>query len=868
MKRTNKQVSLKWKIALPSIGLFCISIAVVLVSVLLIFYNTSTRLSKDYALELARNSSGVLSTNIEKLVSTVETIGTVIETELIENRLKRSDFVDLIGNALLKFDKIVGIGLMMEEDFFKAEGGYEFEDGKFHPYIFKTSSNTFDFSSVGDYSDFSKEDYYTNPKQSGRTYINDPYIYEVNNQPVLMVTISVPLYVNGKFIGVMGADVDVKFFEENLSNVKIFKSGYLFLISSNNYLAYYPGNKYTPGVSLLESWKDYPEVLTAIDQAINTKTNTYSRTYSSIIDSNMDFHYIPFSFAGLDKPWIIGATVLKSEADASINFGILVGIILSVVATLISMFILIYIAGRRIKPLNKIAGVVSKMIETGDMSINMNSNDIPNDEVGLVAVSFIKLTDMMNEWIGIMKKAAIGDFSMNIVERSDKDEFSKNMNLMMSSNKKYIENISSVMHELSKGNLSVHIDMEYSGDYAPIKGSINETVLKIKTYIEEISSILNLLKRGVLSQYINSDFVGDFNELKTSINSMIDTQRSYISNISEVMSKMNDGNLNVSIDIDFLGDFAPIKTSVNQTIRSLKTYINEITRILRLLSEKDLTCKLNMQFNGDFKVLEESLTKIVNVLNLTLTEIKGATSQVALGSSQISTGSQVLSQGSIEQTTSLTNLSDTTAQIIKKVQASAENAKSAVQMSKESALEVETGNEKMRKLVEAMEEINKTSGEISNIIKTIDNIAFQTNLLSLNAAVEAARAGESGKGFSVVADEVRSLAIRSGEAAKNTAQLIEKSILAVKHGDQLTKDTASSLSQVVLKTNKTSELVNEIVKATDEQLSDTNTINKEIEQILDVVQSNSATAQEAAASSQELYAQADALNGLIDNFKI
>ncbi len=793
----------------------------------------------------------------------------IMETLLKDRQIKRSEAIRILGELILWTDEFVGIGIMMEQDIFDEEEGYDLGDRFFNPYVFMESKTHYDFKSVGTYDDYANEDYFKIPKASGKLYITDPYLYEVNGKEILMVTICAPIFYDGKFAGVVGHDIDVKFFKEHLSNIKIFENGFLSLISSNQYLAYYPDTDYDIGLPLSESsWKDYPEDLEAIDNAINKNQIQMIKSRDDDIGAELYCYYIPFEFVGSDKPWIIGTSVFPSEANAAINWGILIGILLSVVAVILSLVALVFIISRKIKPLSRIAGIVSKMVETGDMSVNLTSNDIANDEIGLVTTSFIKLTDMMNGWIGTMKNVALGDFSESITERSDKDEFSKNMNFMIESNKNYVKSISDVMSEFSSGNLSAKINMEYHGDFAPIKNSINETMHKVKGYIDEISKILYKLKSGILSEYIENDFVGDFNDLKVSVNQMIDGQRSYVSEISRVMSEMKEGYLDVSIDTDFHGDFEPIKISVNETINFLKTYISEITRIFGMLADKDLTGKLNIKFKGDFKVLEESLAKIVDSLNQTLTEIKGATVQVSSGAEQISYGSQVISKGAVDQNSLLEDLSNATVQIVNKSKINSENAKAAVKISNEAISEVVRSNEKMQKLVEAMDEINIASEQISKIIKTIEDIAFQTNLLSLNASIEAARAGQYGKGFSVVAEEVRLLASRSSNAVKNTSELIQKSVEAVRHGSELTNDTASSLNQVVAKTKKAGDLVVEIVTSTDEQLSGTNSINNGIEQILGVVQSNSAAAQEAAASGEELFAQAEALNGLVGKFKV
>jgi methyl-accepting chemotaxis protein len=197
----------------------------------------------------------------------------------------------------------------------------------------------------------------------------------------------------------------------------------------------------------------------------------------------------------------------------------------------------------------------------------------------------------------------------------------------------------------------------------------------------------------------------------------------------------------------------------------------------------------------------------------------------------------------------------------------ATNANQANQLSTEAKQKALQGNDQMKMMLTSMEDINKSSQDISKIIRVIDDIAFQTNILSLNAAVEAARAGQHGKGFAVVAEEVRSLAARSAEAANNTTALIEGSINKVKAGTEIANETADALVEIVAEIEKSAYLVEEIAKASNEQAYGIAQISQGIEQVSQVVQTNSATAEESAAASQELFSQAEMLKEMVGAFQ-
>lgn len=303
----------------------------------------------------------------------------------------------------------------------------------------------------------------------------------------------------------------------------------------------------------------------------------------------------------------------------------------------------------------------------------------------------------------------------------------------------------------------------------------------------------------------------------------------------------------------------------------LDNIINDIGRVLGEISNGNLAVndtENGNYYTGDFGKILAFMTDIVAKLNGIIENINTAADQVSVGAEQVSSAAQNLSQGTTEQASSVEQLAATIHEISEQVSQNSQNCANASAFVNETAGYVDGANREMERLTEAMNNISSTSDQIGDIIKAIEDIAFQTNILALNAAVEAARAGEAGKGFAVVADEVRNLASKSAEAAKDTTILIEQSMEAVTKGMSIATATASAMSNVGEKARSVEEIVGKIASASEQQANMIEQINVGVEQISAVVQTNSATAEQSAAASEELSGQASTLKELIGMFKL
>ncbi len=342
-----------------------------------------------------------------------------------------------------------------------------------------------------------------------------------------------------------------------------------------------------------------------------------------------------------------------------------------------------------------------------------------------------------------------------------------------------------------------------------------------------------------------------------------------VKELTTISEQIYNGHLDIEVTYDSNDELGIVIKQFKESCDTMNSYINDVTRVLGYFVQKNFQIpQATIPFRGNFLPVEASFVKFTEEISAIMSQIGNVASQVASGSDQVSTGSQALAQGAIEQASSLQELAASIADISAQVKNNAANCDKASGMAGGVVDAVNTSNAHMEELMTSMNEIDSKSKEISNIIKTIEDIAFQTNILALNAAVEAARAGAAGKGFAVVADEVRNLAGKSAEAAKDTTELIEGSIRAIEAGVNLTQVTAADLGAVVEGVTSTTEVMLDIQQATNDQALSIEQINVGLDQISQVVQTNSATSEESAAASEELFSQSDLLKNLLSSFTL
>lgn len=344
-----------------------------------------------------------------------------------------------------------------------------------------------------------------------------------------------------------------------------------------------------------------------------------------------------------------------------------------------------------------------------------------------------------------------------------------------------------------------------------------------------------------------------------------------VDELKKAVSSMTRGEFSdVKIMYESRDEMGILADNIRSLTANLSCVLQSEIQLLKQMSEGDFSAKSFREecYVGEFTQLQQSMQHINSSLSDTLFQISQSADEVASGSEQMSSGAQILARGATEQASSIEELSGTISVISDQVGENARSAQEASKRAENVMLQTKESSRCMKDMLGAMSEISEGSNEIRLIMKTIEDIAFQTNILALNAAVEAARAGEHGKGFSVVAKEVRNLANKSASASKSTAALIEKSLRSVENGKKTANETDAVLKEVVRGVDSVTEALNQITDASVKQSDAIHHLTDSLTMISSVVQTNSATAEESAAASEELSSQAQLLRGLVEKFKL
>ena len=344
-----------------------------------------------------------------------------------------------------------------------------------------------------------------------------------------------------------------------------------------------------------------------------------------------------------------------------------------------------------------------------------------------------------------------------------------------------------------------------------------------------------------------------------------------IMDLNQTAQQLAAGDLDVNLLVTSQDEIGELGQSIQKTVERLKeyiVYIDETAEVLAQVADGNLNISLKNDYVGEFQKIKTALLNISDSMNQVMLGINESSQHVSVGASELASASQILAEGAEQQAASIQQLTATTATVAEQVESSRKGAEDSARATEQAASIIEENQEKMKQMMNAMDKIHETSQQVVGIIQTIEDIASQTNLLSLNASIEAARAGEAGKGFAVVADEIGKLALESSEAANTTKELIGISMEEINKGNAIAKSAMESLKESVSAIGTVNKMIKETAENAAVQAENMNQLRMGIEEIAHGIQDNSAASQETSATSEELASQAETLNQMVQKFEL
>jgi len=574
---------------------------------------------------------------------------------------------------------------------------------------------------------------------------------------------------------------------------------------------------------------------------------------------------------------------------AGITVRIVVALAFAAVA--VGVFVAVLITRSITRPINRVASVISDVAK-GNLNVNFDTANITKDEIGVLTLDIIGLVDVIKNMVDDLTKVhheyiKVGNMHYTMDDSKYQNAYGEMIGLvnnLLSAVTADIDDVTNSLNHIADGNFNKILDTSvWVGEWVAMPNALAKLIDNLNSVKIEIGAMIDAASvKGDMSFQIQSDkYSGEWREIMEGLNGIGKAVDVPLQVLKVAIVEMKDGNFDLeAIDAkissmgfdantnNYSGIFKEMFLAFEDTVEAISSYINEINEILAEMASGDLRNRIDRRYVGSFESIKISLNNINDTLYNTMSEISSASEQVLMGASQISHSAQELADGAQEQASSVQELNAAIDIIGQQTQQNASNAMDASELSDKSTKNAQEGNEAMKQMLVAMSQIKESSNEISNIIKTIQEIAFQTNLLALNASVEAARAGEHGKGFSVVAEEVRNLAGRSQASATETTGLIETSNSRVESGSGIAETTSRSLDIIVKNVTDVSDLISNIAIASKDQSEAIAQIGQGLEQISRVTQNNSAVSEETAAASEELSSQATLLKQLVGYFRL
>lgn len=699
---------------------------------------------------------------------------------------------------------------------------------------------------------------------NGELSYSEPYMDPDSKK--LVITISQHIGNLGNLETVSAIDIYLDKVIDIVEKVETYEGGYVFLADQNEMIIAHPDKKFVPTEKSMTSMNDienYKKVLELQKEDLDIKK---IKDYDSITR-----YFITYKINSTG--WTLYVAVPESAIIKSSNHMLmyvipilLVVIVFAVILTRLIVNIII------IKPIYFISEAANKLAN-GNLNISVSTNS--KDELGVLSNDFSKVVDTLNLVITDLSKMSNKHFEGDLDYIIDESRFTgaykdvvsgiNKINLMYTNN--FLE-VLGVVEKFGNGDFS-----------APLRSFLgkqaigNQIIERLRTNLKKVNSEIDILAEAALEGNLlakanTNELKGDWNKILNNLNNVMKAIVIPIKEASDVLIELSKGNLKVKMEGNYKGDFALIKTTMNSTIVELESYIDEISSTLSSVSQNDLSKEITRDYLGNFTEIKTSINLIIGTLNTIINEISITTKLVNEGIQKVSISNEILSEGSMKQASETQQLTAFIANINENTLMNAKNSEDVNKLSLMSMENALKGNNEMGKMLIAMNEIKNASNSIGKIMTVIEDISFQTNILSLNASVEAARAGSKGKGFGVVATEVGTLASRSQEASKETSILVSNAIVKISDGTQIANITSDALIKIVDNVTEVSKIISNIYIDSKEQSDSLSQATKGIDQIAQIAQENSIISVQNINSVKVVLAQANDLNNILKTFKL
>ncbi len=517
---------------------------------------------------------------------------------------------------------------------------------------------------------------------------------------------------------------------------------------------------------------------------------------------------------------------------------------------------------------------VADSIAKGDLDVDVNYDYNRKDEFNELAINLTLIRDASRRTLTDIENLAILHERGYLDERIDHSYYSGNYEQVVVSINEMVESYSSIVNELIRSITNIaEGDFDFKvREFTGKKEIITETIILLQSNLFGINSEIDKLIKGAIQGNLSSrakeeKFDGDWKNILSGLNELLEVVIEPINESRHILQEISKGNFGVQIEGNYKGDFLIIKNATNEMIENISLYIREISGILTKISQGNLDTHVEHEYIGEFSSIEDALTLIINNLNYVMSGINDTSLSVTDTSNRISENTSNITNGTKQQHEIMEELISSMDKINKSADknvTNVSNAENATVMLNEST---QIGSAQMDKMMRSMDSINASSREISNIIKVVEDIAFQTKLLSLNASVEAARAGVHGRGFAIVAEEVGVLANKSEEAVKTTSDLIMNSNKKIEEGSSIAHQTEQALKEMSQKVDEMANFMSEINSSSLEQKEIVSVVNELIVDISNVVNASGRLAEESEKETSSLLSEAEELIEKISLFK-